>query len=239
MESVKAHKPIGQKSYGSIPHLIGSRMGPADRHAEAGQCRIATERKRDRHDYIIVQEKLDGGNVGIAKLDNKIIAITRSGYSALSSPYKTHHSFEKYVRANENRFSLLLNEGERVCGEWLLTAVGTKYKLQHEPFVPFDIIKGNERTLYFDFVKRVKEHGFTIPTCLSIGEPLSIESALTMLEVSGHGATETVEGAIWRVERKGKVDFLCKYVRPDKVDGKYLEKDEFNELPSEFNYLLY
>jgi hypothetical protein len=31
-----------------------------------------------------------------------------------------------------------------------------------------------------------------------------------------------VEGAVWRVERKGKVDFLGKYVRPEKVDGCYL-----------------
>ena len=37
-----------------------------------------------------------------------------------------------------------------------------------------------------------------------------------------HGALEPVEGAVWRVERKGKVDFLGKYVRPDKIDGCYL-----------------
>lgn len=30
------------------------------------------------------------------------------------------------------------------------------------------------------------------------------------------------EGVVYRVERHGKVDFLCKWVRPDKVDGKYL-----------------
>ena len=31
------------------------------------------------------------------------------------------------------------------------------------------------------------------------------------------------EGVVYRVERKGKVDFLAKWVRPDKDDGKYLE----------------
>jgi hypothetical protein len=39
--------------------------------------------------------------------------------------------------------------------------------------------------------------------------------------------------------RKGKVDFLCKYVRPTKVDGKYLDQDIFNEMPEEFDYLKY
>ena len=47
-----------------------------------------------------------------------------------------------------------------------------------------------------------------------------------------HGAKELPEGAVWRVERnkatgkrgetKRVVDFLVKYVRSDKVDGKYL-----------------
>ncbi|HYF69139.1 MAG TPA: hypothetical protein VD884_13440, partial [Ohtaekwangia sp.] len=58
-------KPLGGKSYGSIPHFYGSRLGPADHHCSPGQQVIATEKKRDRHDYIIVQEKLDGGNVGV------------------------------------------------------------------------------------------------------------------------------------------------------------------------------
>jgi hypothetical protein len=34
-----------------------------------------------------------------------------------------------------------------------------------------------------------------------------------------------IEGVVYRVERKGVVDFLAKYVRPDKVDGKYLSGD--------------
>ncbi len=39
-----------------------------------------------------------------------------------------------------------------------------------------------------------------------------------------HGALDPVEGVVWRVEHRGKVDFLAKFVRPDKVDGLYLEK---------------
>jgi hypothetical protein len=44
---------------------------------------------------------------------------------------------------------------------------------------------------------------------------------LECIKVSGHGAIDQVEGAVWRVERKGIVDFLVKYVRHDKEDGKY------------------
>lgn len=231
-------KPLGGKSYGSIPHFQGSRLGPADHHCSPGQEIIATRKARDKHDYIIVQEKLDGGNVGICKVNGKILAITRAGYLAETSKYKTHHVFKLWVEREENRFKELLNEGERVCGEWLLTAVGTRYNLPHEPFVPFDLIHGKTRYPYHQFVARLAYSGFTLPQCLSMGQPLCIESAMTMLEVSAHGALEPVEGAIWRVERKGEVDFLCKYVRADKIDGKYLKEDVINGLLPEHQYLI-
>ena len=56
------------KNYGHIAHLLGSRIGPGDHMCEAGQARIATLKARDRHDHIIAQEKLDGTNVGAARL---------------------------------------------------------------------------------------------------------------------------------------------------------------------------
>lgn len=40
------------------------------------------------------------------------------------------------------------------------------------------------------------------------------------------GATGRPEGVVYRVERKGKVDFLAKYVRPDYPTGQYLPGTE-------------
>jgi hypothetical protein len=231
-------KPLGCKSYGSIPHFQGSRMGPADHHCSPGQQIIATQKARDKYDYIIVQEKLDGGNVGICKVNGKILAITRAGYLAETSPYRTHHAFKLWVEREQKRFGELLNEGERICGEWLLTAVGTKYNLPHEPFVPFDLIHGKIRYNFHEFKARIAYSGFTMAQTLNTGQPIDIESVMTMLEVSAHGAVEPVEGAIWRVERKNELDFLCKYVRPDKVDGKYLDLDVFNGVLPEHQYLI-
>jgi hypothetical protein len=216
-------KPLGRKSYGSIAHLPCSRMGPADRKISEGQAIIATLKKRDKHDKIIVQEKLDGSNVGIAKIDGEIIPLVRAGYRADSSPYDMHHKFHDWVILNQDRFSSILGEGERICGEWLIQAHGTIYNLPHEPFVAFDFMSNeNVRYPYITMVDMV--HGeFVMPKLLSIGDSFTVDSAMNMLGSFGfHGALEYVEGAVWRVERKGAVDFLCKYVRPDKVDGKYL-----------------
>ena len=133
-------KPLGQKAYGSIPHLPGSRLGEGDHHVSEGQAIIATKKTRDKNDLVIVQEKLDGSNCSVAKVNGQVSALGRSGYLAETSPYPQHQLFAKWVRSEEPRFAKLLNEGERVCGEWLAQAHGTKYNLQHEPFVPFDIM---------------------------------------------------------------------------------------------------
>lgn len=221
---IKTEKPLGIKAYGSIAHLPGSRMGPADHHCHDGQRAIATEKARDRHDVIIVQEKLDGSCVAVAKIGGEIIALGRSGYTAASSPYEQHRKFAAWVGENRNRFDSVLLDGERIVGEWLIQAHGTRYRIAHDPFVSFDIMIGPIRMCYEEFKNRVAPGGFQTPFLISSGGPVSIQAATeTMGEFGKHGALDPVEGCVWRVERKGKVDFLVKYVRPDKMDGKYLE----------------
>ena len=223
-------KPLGQKSYGSIPHLPYSRLGIGDHHIENSQALIATKKTRDKNDLIIVQEKLDGSNCSVAKVKGQILALGRSGYLAETSPYEQHKLFAKWVKSNEERFIKLLNENERICGEWLAQAHGTIYNLTHEPFVVFDLISKNERTTYHNFLLRVLPLNFVVPHLLHIGQPLSIEKALKKVEVSGHGAIDEVEGVIYRVERNGKVDFLTKFVRQSKVDGKYLPQNNSSQI---------
>ena len=225
-------KPLGKRSYGSIPHLHGSRLGPGDYHIHAGQEAICTTKKRDKHDLVIVQEKLDGSNVGVVKIDNKILAITRAGYLANTSKYDQHLLFDQWVKDHEDLFYNLLNEGERVCGEWLAMAHGTKYDLPHAPFVAFDLMTGNKRVPYYEFNRRCL--CLPTPRVISIGEPFSIDQMKDAIQVSGHGAIDPVEGAIWRVERKGEVDFLAKFVQHFKQDGKYFE--ETTGLPPHWNW---
>ena len=55
-------KPLNRKSYGSIPHLLGSKLGATDKYVHEGQHRIMTEKTRDKHDHVIVNEKYDGSN---------------------------------------------------------------------------------------------------------------------------------------------------------------------------------
>jgi hypothetical protein len=219
-------KPLGGKAYGSTPHLLGSRLGPGDHHCHQGQHDICTLKARDKHDRIIVTEKLDGSCCAVACIDGRIVALTRSGYLANTSPYPQHHYFAWWVDGRKPMFEGLLFEGEVLHGEWLALAHGTKYSLTHPPFVVFGMSdRGKVRRPWDYIVDRLSSVGDLLPLVrvLSDGPPMSVEAARAALgEFGHHGAQDPVEGAVWRVERKGEFDFLAKFVAHEKQDGKYL-----------------
>jgi hypothetical protein len=226
-------KPLNRKAYGHIPHLPDSRLGPSDKQATEGQSRIATElfRDWDYPDCVYVFEKIDGSCVAAAKLQEQIIPLVRAGYRAEDSPYLQHKYWALWVHENQERFHYLLDEGDWAVGEWCIQAHGTRYQLPSEPFYLLDIFHEGERLINAEIEQRQhcipyrRLHSFNRPKCLysSYMAACSIDTALGRLGTYGYeGAVDRVEGAVWRVERHYKVEFLVQYVRPDKQDGIYL-----------------
>jgi hypothetical protein len=241
-------KPLGGKSYGSIPHLPTSQV-KSDKVVPEGQKRIATEEPRDDNDTIIVQYKYDGSCVSVAKIDDQIIPLIRAGYRADTSPHEQHRHFAHWVFDRMDDFERLLDIGERVCGEWLLQAHGTKYdfKVDHGYrnkmnylFLVFDLFTDGERntwravqerlsqTRHIHAVENVAKGPTTIDWLKGNNELennyLTFDSGHPIQPRSKH------EGFVWRVERNGEVDFLCKWVRPGKTDGCYLPGIDSNDV---------
>lgn len=214
-------KPLGRKNYGSIGHLPCSRMGPADHACHPGQQRICTEKARDKHDTIIVTEKLDGSNVGIARVGDAIYALGRAGYLAQSSKYEQHQLFAAWVREREGEFLAALVDGERLVGEWMAQAHSTRYTLPQGPFAAFDLMVENKRRPFSMMRHVCGAVGVPTPKLLHAGAPISVEAAMALHGAGDHGCDEP-EGVVYRVERGGEFDFMAKWVRPDKIDGKYL-----------------
>lgn len=217
-------KPLGRKAYGSIPHLPASRLGSGDHHCQEGQAVICTMKARDKFDRIIVTEKLDGSCVAVANIGGRIIPLIRAGYHAADAKHEMLRVFATWVENNTRRFLASLLPGDRMIGEWLYMAHGTIYNVEGEPFIPFDVIDVSETRLPHDKAReRFRLAGLIGAAIVHDGGPLAIPDALSLLGETGrHGAQETIEGAVWRVERHGAFEFMAKYVRPDKIDGKYI-----------------
>ena len=240
----KTTKPLGRKAYGSIGHMPNSRLGPGDHCVPQGMADICTKHPRDKHDRIWVQEKLDGSCVSVAKLaDGTLVALGRAGYPAASSPYEQHHMFAEWVMQPEQhgRFFDVLLPGERIVGEWLAQACGTCYMIPpyDEPFVAFDIFTpNNERLCVLPFYERICGQ-FIGPRLFwsrdvrgsyTRGGAIPLARAYAYLSMRRTFASkEQLEGVVYRVERFGKVDFLAKWVRPDKIDGCYLPEVSGND----------
>jgi hypothetical protein len=227
-------KPLGRKAYGSIAHLVGSRAGKTDKYVTEGQTRIATIKPRDQWDTIVIQEKIDGSCCAIAKINGVLTPLTRSGNLACRSIYPQHQAFYYWVMERADRFAALLEEGERLVGEWLALAHGTRYTIlsSEEVFRAFDLMFDSHRLTYEKFMERVAGTCQTVPL-LSYGPPHTPEWCMDHFPVSGAGA-ERVEGYVYRVERHVQVDFLAKWVRPDYEPGCLLP--EFTNQPCIWNW---
>jgi ATP-dependent RNA circularization protein (DNA/RNA ligase family) len=220
-------KPLGIKNYGSIPHLSTSKLGDGDHYISEGQERIILYQTRDIHDVVISTEKYDGSNIGIAKVNGKIFALTRSGYEAKTSPYKQHHYFSEWVYKYESVFKSILDDGERLVGEWMMYAHGLKYEISNpDPIVFFDwFLRNNKRMPYAEFYEIISNRwGLKTSRLLNYGNPVSINDLIERLnEKTPEFKSELMpEGIVFRVERKGSVDFLAKWVRSDFIPGRYI-----------------
>ncbi|MCP3100350.1 RNA ligase family protein [Myxococcus sp. K15C18031901] len=217
-------RPLGRRAYGSIPHLPGSRTGPADRHLSPALARVLTDRARDARDHVVVLEKLDGSCVAAARVGDSLFALGREGTLAAHSPNEARRLWATWVDRNARRLLDVLQPGERVVGEWLALAHGTRYALTHEPFVAFDLLREEGRAPWSEVTARLGAVGIPVPGLVHEGSPLGVGAAMARLDAGGfHGARDPVEGAVWRLERRlpegVRVELLAKYVRPGKVDG--------------------
>lgn len=229
-------KPLGHKAYGSIPHLPGSKRGPGDHGLEERQAVLLTE-KASRDWTIVVQEKLDGSCMSVAKINGEIVALGRAGFVAESSPYEHLRLFAPWVAARRDRFDALLEEGERVVGEWLLLATALRYFVirPDDLFHAFDIMRLHDRALPDVVKSRCREAQIATVPMLHSGSPMPPEQAWLLAcntrERQQIQCEDWPEGVVYRAIRNGRVSFIAKWVRSNFEAGRYLDHAVYNFPP--------
>jgi hypothetical protein len=175
---------------------------------------------------VIVQEKLDGSCVAVVRRpDGELVAWGREGRPCAESGNEARRWFAAWVAEHRTRFDFV-RAGEALAGEWLALVHGTRYRLSHEPFVPFDLLKDGKRSTVDVLAERLAGSGLSMPQIVHRGGPIAIEDALAKLGERGlHGAIDAPEGLVYRVEQGGEVLHVTKWVRPSKVDGALLPEN--------------
>jgi hypothetical protein len=202
------------KSFATVQHLPGSKMIDAeDKLLGTEQVKWLTERRRTNADMVIVTEKVDGMNAAVLRRDGLLYPLIRKGYDCRANPLPWINDFANYVEDNALRFLSVLEEGERLCGEWMVKTHTLSYKLPHEPFIAFDIIKDTDRLPYLAFRERVAVGGFIAAGLVHLGEAIPPEIALQLLGEGYHGVIGAPEGVVYRYE-DAKRRYICsgKYV---------------------------
>jgi RNA ligase len=210
------------KLYPKIPHLPSSRTGIRDRHCGLVAAKRLLE-KSQPGDTVIVQEKLDGSNVIVSRVNGQLMALGRDGKRCQNSRNTNRQAFAEWLETNQDRFDWLLNL-ERLACEWLPVAHGTRYALPHEPIVALDFFDaaGTRATLQ-NLQHKISDSSLTIPHVIHVGPAISLQAALEKLGRHGfHGALDESEGLVYRLERANRLLMLAKYVRHGKIDGLYL-----------------
>lgn len=228
-------KIIQGKNYGSIPHLSNSKVGEHDKYLTSGQEAIILNGGRDKHDRLTVTLKLDGTNVGITKKDGNLVTLQRKGFDCASSPYRQHHEFDKWVHENHERFDDLLHEGDRIVGEWMWQASGIEYEIWGGPFFAFDYFPYfGGRMSYDAMVEHIAGYEIKMPTAIWDSARQEVPKSFPLIKrkfdllheigaiMNPNPGKVDHEGMVFRVERKGKFDFMAKWVRPDFEPGKFL-----------------
>ena len=202
------------KSFPTIQHLPGSKMIDAeDKLLGAEQVKWLTMRRRTTNDTVIITEKVDGMNASVLLQNGLLHPLIKKGYDCRANPLPWINDFAKYVERNAPRFLSVLKEGERLCGEWMIKTHTLSYKLPHEPFIAFDIIKGAERLPYLAFRERVSYGEFITAGLVHLGEAMPPDIALQLLGAGYHGVIGAPEGVIYRYE-----DAMHRYI----CSGKYV-----------------
>ena len=233
------------RGYSSISHLPGSKMiDDKDKLIGVQECGWLTVERRNFKDLVIITEKVDGMNASVYRIDNQLYPIIRAGYDVRTSDKNWIRAFGRFVSTNSDRFMSVLDNGERLCGEWMIKTHTLSYDLPHEPYVVFDIVgEKNKRLSYKDFRHRVD--GIFTPTgLLHIGEAIAPLLAIEILGKGYHGVVgDQPEGVVYKYENQDGYVCSGKFVsHPDvgneKIFTYNISNDIYNHVKSKYKQYL-
>lgn len=199
--------------YPRTMHMEGSRIQPGDR-----PDRVPLSDLRGRH--LVVEEKVDGANVGVSFESGRMMLQSR-GHYLTGGDYSHFDPFKRWAYGREHALREVLADRYVMYGEWLYAKHTIFYDALPDYFVEFDVLdKGTGK--YLDTPgRKALLAGLGIcsaPVLYSGGADLeALEGMVGASSFSTEGIL--MEGLYVKVEENGEVAMRCKWVRPSFVQA--------------------
>jgi hypothetical protein len=210
--------------YPRTPHLFGSKGTDDDKHlSEAESIRFIDDGS------LIVEEKVDGTNVGIHFTESGELALQCRGHLITEGMHPQYDLFKQWATVKSPLLKERLASRYILFGEWLYARHSVHYRRLPHYFFEFDIYDKYERA-FLSLERRVellRNTAIQTVPVLSVGslkrkelEALIGPSAFdSEFENPITGRTDNLmEGLYLRTEKNGFVTGRAKFVRPEFVE---------------------
>lgn len=210
--------------YPRTPHLFGSQGTEDDRHlgTKASAQLLADP-------SLIVEEKLDGTNVGIHFTPAGRLVMQCRGHEISGGMHPQYDLFKKWVAVKQAVLEAMLGDRYILFGEWLYARHCLHYRKLPHYFFEFDFYDKVE-DVFLSLARRLERlEGSGIHTVPVVHQGTSKHGALEeMMGASAFGAEfqnpitgrvdSRMEGLYLRTEKNGIVSGRAKIVRPEFVE---------------------
>ncbi len=209
--------------YPRTPHLFGSRGTSDDKHL--GQ---AHSEKFLRNPGVIVEEKLDGTNVGIHFLSTGRMVLQCRGHEITEGMHAQYDLFKQWAAFKQPLLAEVLGQQYILYGEWLYARHTVYYRELPHYFFEFDVFdKAAQRFLDLPARQALLEGtGICTVPVLHRG-PITHKELLKLIGPSsyasefihpgGQKTDDRMEGLYLRTDEAGATTGRAKYVRPEFV----------------------
>jgi hypothetical protein len=210
--------------YPRTPHLFGSTGTDDDKHLGRKESeRFIADAS------LVVEEKLDGTNVGIHFTDTGRMVLQCRGHEIAEGMHPQYDLFKQWTSVQRARLERTLGARFILYGEWLYAQHSVHYRSLPHYFFEFDLYD-KEAGRFLDLAARLQLLAGTGLHTVSIVHrgPATVGQLRALIgpaafksrfEHPGSGRTDDVmEGLYLRTERDGFVTGRAKLVRPEFVE---------------------
>jgi hypothetical protein len=210
--------------YPRTPHLFGSKGTDDDKHLgrEESEAFIADS-------SLIIEEKLDGTNVGIHFTSAGRMVLQCRGHEITEGMHPQYDLFKQWTSVKRPVLEVMLGSQFLLYGEWLYAKHSVHYRKLPHYFFEFDIYD-KEAEAFLDLQRRLKMLEGTglhnVPVvrqgCTAAGELQALIGPSAFDSVFDNPVTQRtdnlMEGLYFRTEADGHVTGRSKMVRSEFVE---------------------